>query len=104
MQHLRRQSALPMRGLHVEDSSVNWRWCCFRTVPFSSILLSLDLCHFPLLYFLFVWQYFPRVAPNVMAPPVVTATLQAAVINAASNIVAQAITAYRSQVGALLDD
>jgi hypothetical protein len=36
-----------------------------------------------------------------MAPPIVTATLQAAVINAASNIVAQAITAYRSQVGSL---
>lgn len=33
-----------------------------------------------------------------MAPPIVTATLQAAVMNAASNIIAQAITAYRTEV------
>ncbi|CRG86295.1 hypothetical protein PISL3812_03300 [Talaromyces islandicus] len=38
-----------------------------------------------------------------MAPPIVTATLQAAAINAASNIVAQAITAYRSQTPLQLD-
>ncbi|KAH8695141.1 putative integral membrane protein, Mpv17/PMP22 family [Talaromyces proteolyticus] len=38
-----------------------------------------------------------------MPPPIVTATLQAAVINASSNIVAQAITAYRSETAFQLD-
>ncbi|KKA25415.1 hypothetical protein T310_0593 [Rasamsonia emersonii CBS 393.64] len=42
-------------------------------------------------------------AEIMSAPPIVKATLQAAVINASSNVMAQAITAYRTQMNALTD-
>lgn len=37
-------------------------------------------------------------APTMSAPPIVKATLQAALINAGSNVLAQGIKAYRDQV------
>jgi len=40
----------------------------------------------------------PRTSANMALPPIVSATFQSAVLSATSNILAQAITAYRSDV------
>ncbi|KAL2007370.1 hypothetical protein VTN00DRAFT_8808 [Thermoascus crustaceus] len=68
------------------SEAVEDRQCC---PVYTSASASLDAAFFlDLLWFL---------APTMSAPPIVKATLQAALINAGSNVLAQGIKAYRDQ-------